>query len=126
MNVRDHNGFVCAASAKAIPSSFGLLIAERIALRRGLTFIHDLGLLIHALESDALNVITVVQGVRSLDDTSIVLDDVRELLGKTDIAILTDGEIIFSTLIQGLYTFIGKHNWAAIPVPPIRWDCDSA
>ncbi|GMN60982.1 hypothetical protein TIFTF001_030054 [Ficus carica] len=30
----------------------------------------------------ALNVITVVQGVPSLDDTSVLLDDVRKLLAS--------------------------------------------
>ena len=34
------------------------------------------------MESDALNVITAVQGVPSLDDTSVVLDDVHKLLAS--------------------------------------------
>ncbi|GMN21153.1 hypothetical protein TIFTF001_051087 [Ficus carica] len=76
----DHNGFVCAAFGKAIPGSFSPFTAECIALREGLTFVRNFRLLIHAVESDALNVITAVQSVPSLGDTSVVVDDARELL----------------------------------------------
>ncbi|GMN61109.1 hypothetical protein TIFTF001_030186 [Ficus carica] len=77
--VRDHDGFVCVTLAKTILSSFGPFTAECIALQEGLTFVRDLGLLIHAVENDVLNVITAVQGVPSLDDTGVVLDDVPKV-----------------------------------------------
>ncbi|GMN57635.1 hypothetical protein TIFTF001_026740 [Ficus carica] len=45
-------------------------------------FVHDLGLLVHAVEIDVLNVITTVRGIPSLDDTGVMLDDVCELLAS--------------------------------------------
>ena len=66
--VWNHNRFFCAAFAKTILESFGLFTTECIALREGLTFVHDLGFLIHAVENDDLNVITAVHGVPSLDE----------------------------------------------------------
>ncbi|GMN45865.1 hypothetical protein TIFTF001_015047 [Ficus carica] len=35
-------------------------LGECIALREGLAFVSDLGLLVHAVESDALNVIMAI------------------------------------------------------------------
>ncbi|GMN54500.1 hypothetical protein TIFTF001_023624 [Ficus carica] len=77
--VRDHNRFVCAAFAITIPGSFGSFIAECIAFREGLAFVRDLELRVHVVESNALNVITAVQCVPSLDDTDVVLDNVQFL-----------------------------------------------
>lgn len=47
-----------------------------------LAFVRDVVLLVHAVKSDALNVITAIQCVLSLEDTSVVLDNVCELLAS--------------------------------------------
>ncbi|KAK2642703.1 hypothetical protein Ddye_024466 [Dipteronia dyeriana] len=60
MIIRDHLGFVLGASAQTVVANFCPQIAEALAIFRGLTFVVESGLIPVVIESDALEVVNII------------------------------------------------------------------
>ncbi|PON42145.1 Ribonuclease H-like domain containing protein [Trema orientale] len=80
--VRDHWGPIVAAVATRLVGSFGVFIAECLALREGLQFCLASNLEVNVVETDALNVASAVLSYSPLSEESSILADISLLLRR--------------------------------------------
>ncbi|KAK3205554.1 hypothetical protein Dsin_019600 [Dipteronia sinensis] len=64
--IRDHQGFVMASSSQRLEVCFSPQIAEAMAIKRGIQFAFDTGLVLVVVESDALSVVKMVNAGRQI------------------------------------------------------------
>ncbi|KAK3211119.1 hypothetical protein Dsin_015825 [Dipteronia sinensis] len=78
--IRDHAGNVMATSAQRIDASFTPQLAEAIAILRGLQFAIETGLFPILVESDALEVVNLVNSASEISaDFGLVVCDIKDL-----------------------------------------------
>ncbi|KAL5827457.1 hypothetical protein ACOSQ4_019254 [Xanthoceras sorbifolium] len=91
--VRDAEGFVLAAGAQPLQFCVSPLVAEAMAILRGIQFASEMGISPIMVESDSLSVINIITShAFPLSDVGVVISDIYR-----SIEALNDFKIIFAS-----------------------------
>ncbi|KAK3218996.1 hypothetical protein Dsin_012966 [Dipteronia sinensis] len=91
MVIRDHTGFVMASWAQRLEANYSPLVAEAMAIFRGITFAVEAGLVPIVVESDALAVVNLINaGDQIHAEIGLVVCDIRNLLKSIEC-----GQVVF-------------------------------
>ena len=78
--IRDAHGEVLGAFTKQVQGIFEPLMAELIAIRTGLMFARDIGIMAHVIESDCIGAVQAIQTGSTSGEMGVIIQDIRHML----------------------------------------------
>ena len=77
--IRDAHGEVLGAFTKQVQGIFEPLMAELIAIRTGLMFARDIGIMSHVIESDCIGAVQAIQTGSTSGELGVIIEDIRHM-----------------------------------------------